>query len=171
MKVGWRPSCHCIYTLTASTALSRLPLLLSLRPTFSRPDAAHEPDSFFLNTARRNNTADQNTESQSPKSRPNRKDSPTTIQYFNSWNLPPNHPAPWTHHHLISTDCPPPCSGLPAPLAPPWEGRTIRSRKSKLRKQPCLCLGQIQQNSVFTHRTSVSSQPQPRNPQEINPQA
>jgi hypothetical protein len=109
IKVGWRPSRRCetgVFTpRLPSHAFPSYSASLNDRPTCSDPTLPPEPDSS--ETARRNNKADQNTESQVPKSRPDRKDSPTTNQYFKDWNLLPNHPLlPLTHHHLISIDCP-----------------------------------------------------------------
>lgn len=116
MKVGFSPSCRCkngcIYTSPASTTLSRLPLLLSLpeRPTNllrTRLLLASLTDSFF-NTPRRNNAADQNTESRvqspSPAGRTARPHDSilTTATRRQITQLA----LPWTHHHLISTNSP-----------------------------------------------------------------
>lgn len=102
----------CIYTSPASTTLSRLPLLLSLpeRPTNllrTRLLLASLTDSFF-NTPRRNNTADQNTESKvqspSPAGRTARRHN--SILTTGTRRQITHLALPWTHHHLISTKTP-----------------------------------------------------------------
>lgn len=92
---------RCIYTSTTSTAQvtpspSYSASLTTDQPAF-RPDAVREPDSFF-NPARRNNTADQNTESQVSSPGPTGRTVRPQPSLLTTGNLPP--PPQITLHFL-----------------------------------------------------------------------
>lgn len=163
MKVGLSPSCRCrtgVFTRRLPPppchAFPSYSASLNDRPACCEPDAAREPDSFF-NTARRKNTADQNTQSQvsspSPAGRTARQQKSIlatricrqiTLHFL------------WTHHHLISINAP---LLWPASFSGTSMGRSYRSFAKIETQKTTMPMSRPSSTNFSIHPSNISILP------------